>query len=231
MEILIHHLNRFNMKRSYFNFKRTTVLLLLAFPFLTLVLFSFSLPDASREDAKTKFTGKQLFQGIYFQHGDVVNELSTISKTSLLNSSKELDKGYFELEKRLLQKDPLFFERFKEGVLSHSHITVTETLKKTSAFVFGVMQSMSREGMGKNDASTQESLVNEGTVVVIFVDYPMPAIAFVVPFPPVIYTVAIVLPLGPPTLPLDEKGKKLIDQQSQTKLSGEMLVNEIVTKL
>jgi SdpC family antimicrobial peptide len=208
--------------------------MVLALPFLALVLFSFSFPDEVKNNARVSYSGEQLFQGIYFHHGEVAGKLGTISKTTVFDATKELNKGYYDLRERLLQKNPNYFEDFKRDILSRSHITVTEALKKTSVEVFSLLREINLEKNENADKPLVEAANADVTleVVNVFFVLPVPDMVYVVWISPYIMTPGpIILPLGPPNLPLDENGKKLADQQSQSKLSGEMLINEIVEKL
>jgi SdpC family antimicrobial peptide len=227
------------MNKQLLILRRTSGLLMLSLPFLAIVLFSFSSPNSNGERVKAHYSGEELFQGIYFHYGAVVNELSTISRTSILKSSVDLDKNYNELKVRLLKNDPQFFENFKQDILSHSHNTVSDVLRKTSTEVFTLMQSMYQEKLLKrfldvhNKVSDNSYIETPWVVVVnpfVVVDFP-PDVPDQIKLIGVWSTSTGQLPLGPSLLSLAKNGKKTSVDQSKANFAGEMLVNEIVEKL
>ena len=215
------------MKQNSVRIKRITLLCLGIFPFAALMLFSFSYPENSKKANVSfqSYSGEDLFAGIYLQKGDFANELKTISKTSLATNKNNSDKLFKEVRKNLLQNDPHFFEKFKEGITSQSHLEVSQTLQNTSTTLFKIYNDI-KEKQTKHVYSTTDQgldIVTDNqdidlTIDFIFIDQPIAVV------------VLLMLPLGPPTLPLDREGKPMYDITKQDKLSSQMLVDELVKK-
>ena len=111
--------------------------------FLNLSLLLFSCQDSlgTREDIiANKFTGQELFKGIFFGQGSVVERLPSLSARpkieSIISKESNLYHEYIALQdfviKYIEDTDAPFFERFRASMQGGNHLLIQESIIQAS---------------------------------------------------------------------------------------------------
>lgn len=205
--------------------KKTTakiIALAVAAPFLIL-LFSFTTTKSeSKKLIKENYTGKQIFSAIYLHDKTLSAELNTYKKIRHeFSVSVKQENAYTEILNEIEKESPLFFEEFKKNITSGNHIAIKAQIKEGQTKLLRITSKFSANNTNiKDDETAPYGNPYVFIPPIVVVEW---AISPVLP-------VAIVLPLGPPSLPLSNNEASTLGKLKNDNLFCELLVDELVAK-
>jgi SdpC family antimicrobial peptide len=118
---------------------------------LIISLVSTSWTSNSNDKERKRYSGEELFRGIFFNQGAVASQISVLKSSSI--SAEEFFKGD---NKKLQQvnnlrnniiaainkKDPVFFKNFETKLKSKNYYVIDETLKESSKTFIDALQAV-----------------------------------------------------------------------------------------
>lgn len=234
---------------NQFKFYRTIPRLLIAvLPICALVFVSFSFPSertaAVEKRSKALFTGQELFRGIFFRQGTFAQQIKSYRQTFVAGGAPEALTA--NIEKWLETKDPAFFNKFKAAITSGSSIAIRDMMRQTDEMLQeqyeqardltarAVKTQAVAASEGKTDGG-KATLVSGDEPFYIFIVLPSPPVLIDNPFiivppmyiPDVQFTYLIMLPMGPPTLPLAKSVGKTAPHLFDENLLSQVIIDEI----
>lgn len=124
-------------------------------PVLLIALFCmFSMTIQQFATAQTSFSGEQLFAGIYFNDGPVVDEVPVLKKFGYKNYFNDADilaaASRFQAEITGLVKgqNPGIFQELKREIDSGDHARINRSLENNSTIVYEAMLNFMRNNTG-----------------------------------------------------------------------------------
>ena len=128
---------------------------------LVALLCLFSMTMQQFATAQSSFSGEQLFAGIYFNDGPVIDKVPVLKKFGYKNyvsDSKVLEAAsrfQREITNSVRIKYPYLFDDLKKEIESGDHARINTALEKNSSKVYGVMLDFMRTQTGAPKASSE----------------------------------------------------------------------------
>jgi hypothetical protein len=99
-------------------------------------------PNGNRSEIK--YSGEELYEGIFFAKGEVAEAIPTIKNSSSYfqvhqlsqKSAKSMDNQMTEVMNEIETKNPNYFDEFKESIATQDHLIIEETLKDATELLY-----------------------------------------------------------------------------------------------
>ncbi len=111
---------------------------------------------------KYPFTGKQLFEGIYFSDGPVANEIQVLRDNSFKKMVKDRNvlaaarRFQQELIDRITINHPTFYDEFGKQIATRDHKKILSALERANEIFYDEMVGLMYDKTGNTQTSNQE---------------------------------------------------------------------------